>query len=185
MESQVRNNGTIFYPIRKLAIGVILFASFFIINHFMGGVDGLIQIKHTLRDGILSSLPEAIRSVILALFGVVVGIYMIYAFMSGLYRICTFNQYISQFEDKSEGGIPVKGSNSYPNINRVLNYRESRLSGMSPENGANLYISSSKIESLYTGYKGGPETLRTLSYIESKLNGMSPDRGLNYLANRL
>jgi len=185
METQIKNNGTVFYPLKKLAIGVILFASFFIINYYVGGVDGLTQIKHSLRDGVLNSLPNTAKSLILDLFGIAFGIYMVYAFASGLYRIFTFGQYIPQFEDKSAGGVAVKGSGVYPNINRILSYRESKLSGMSPDEGANLYISSSKLDSLYTGYNAGPETMRTLSYIESKLNGMSPDRGLNYLANRL
>jgi hypothetical protein len=110
---------------------------------------------------------------------------MVYAAVSGTYRMCTFNQYIPVFEDKIAGGIVVRGHEVYPNINRVLNYRESKLSGLSLDEGANLYIASSKLESLYTGYENGPETQRTLSYIESKLSGMSSDRALNYLSNKL
>lgn len=174
-----------FNPLRKLSIGILLFSSFFVINSYLGGVDGLTDIKHSLRDGVLKSLPEALTSIILSIFGVMVGIYMVYSFVSGLYRICTFNKYIDMFEGKTPGGVPVKGCDTYPNINRILSYRESKLSGLSPDDGANLYIASSKIESLYTGYSNGPETKRTLSYIESKLSGMSPDRGLNYLANKL
>lgn len=79
----------------------------------------------------------------------------------------------------------VKGSESYPNINRVLKYRESKMCAMSPERAADFYVSSSKMESLYSGYNNGPETMRTLSFIESKLGGMSSDRALNYLANKL
>lgn len=185
MEKKVKNNGKVFNPFKKLVIGILLFASFFVINHFMGGVDGLTNIKHTLRDGALSSMSEAPRSILLSLLGIVVGLYMVYAFVSGLYRICTFNQYIPTFEDSPVGGVPVKGCDSYPNINRVLSYRESKMCSMSPERAAELYVGSSKIESLYTNYNNGPEAQRTLSYIESKLCSMSSDRALNFLANKL
>ena len=120
-----------------------------------------------------------------ALIVLPISIFMVYAAMSGLYRTFTFHLYHPTFEDNTPGGVVVKGCDSYDNINRVLSYRESKMCGLTPDKAADLYISSSKIESLYTGYSSGPQTLSTLSYIESKLCGMTPEKGLNYLANKL
>jgi hypothetical protein len=185
METQFKTNGKIFNPFKKLVIGIILFASFFVLNNYVGGADGLTDIENFSSKSILSVLPSDLASIIASIVSIIIAVAMLYMFISGLYRICTFNIYNPVFEDYTPGGIPVKGCDSYPEINRVLSYRESKMAGMSSERAAELYISSSKIESLYTGYSNGPETQRTLSFIESKLSGMSPDRGLNYLANKL
>lgn len=185
METQLRNNGKKFYPIKKLVIGIILFASFYGLYEITGGTNGLADFRVHLEKETFQILNKDIASILSNLIMVAVGILMIYCFVSGLYRICTFNRYNPVFEENTPGGVPVKGSEFYPNINRVLSYRESKMCGMSSERSAELYVSSSKLESLYTGYNAGPETQRTLSYIESKLSGMSSDRGLNYLANKL
>ena len=185
MGTQLRNNGKQFYPIKKLVIGIFLFASFYGLYEITGGTNGLADFRFHLEKDTFQILNKDIASILSNLIMIAVGIIMIYCFVSGLYRICTFNRYNPVFEENTPGGVSVKGSNVYPNINRILSYRESKMCSMSSERSAELYVSSSKIESLYTGYNAGPETQRTLSYIESKLSGMSSDRGLNYLANKL
>jgi hypothetical protein len=185
METQFKTNGTKFSPFKKLVTGIILFASFYGMYNWTGGADGLVDIKKHLSTVTFDMFPKDLSEIMASLCIVAIGLLMIYCFISGLYRICTFNIYNPVFEDNTPGGIPVKGCDSYPNINRILSYRESKMAAMSSERSAELYVSSSKIESLYTGYSNGPETMRTLSYIESKLSGMSSDRGLNYLANKL
>jgi hypothetical protein len=173
-----------FNPFKKLMVGIVLFASFFLLYELTGGTNGLYDVQSGI-EAFLGFLPKDIAS-ILSNFGIILlGSLMVYCFISGLYRICTCNIYNPVFEDKVKGGIPVRGSDVYPNINRVLSFRESKLAGLSPNEGADLYVGSAKLESLYTGYQNGPETQRVLSYIESKLSGMSSDRGLNYLANKL
>ena len=174
-----------FYPLKKLAIGIVLFSTFYILNDILGGADGIAKIDKYFNNLLFGFMSKNLASVFSSLICLPIPIFMVYCFVSGLFRICTCNQYIPQFEDKSEGGIVIKGHNSYPNINRILRYRESKMSSMDNERAADLYISSSKLESLYTGYNNGPETQRTLSYIESKLSSMSSDRALNYLANKL
>jgi len=181
----MKNNGKPFYPLKKLVTGVILFVSFFVLYNYIGGTDGLSAFERHLKDETFSFMSKGLASISACLIIFLIGILMLYCVASGLYRICTFNIYNPVFEDKFAGGTVVKGSDLYPNINRVLKYRESKMCGMSSERAADLYVSSSKIESLYSGYNNGPETMRTLSFIESKLSGMSSDRALNYLANKL
>lgn len=184
MEAQLRNNGKKFYPIKKLVIGIILLSSFFMLNSYFG-VDGIYSINTNLENKFSEFMSKNLSIIFSALICLPIPVFMVYAAVSGTYRVFTFNMYNPVFEENTPGGVPVKGSEFYPNINRVLSYRESKMCAMSSERSAELYISSSKIESLYTGYNSGPETRRTLSYIESKLSGMSSDRGLNYLANKL
>ena len=174
-----------FNPFRKLILGIFLLSSFFFLNEFIGGHDGLTAIEKYIRVWMLGFMDKNLATMFSALVCLPLPIYMVYAAVSGTYRICTFNIYNPVFEENTPGGVRVKGCDSYTNINRVLSYREFKMCGMSPERAADLYISSSKIESLYTGYNNGLETLRTLSFIESKLCGMSSERGLNYLANKL
>jgi hypothetical protein len=185
MKTQFRINGKIFNPFKKLVIGLFLLSSFFFLFYSIGGHDGLVGIEKSVRNWMLGFMEENLAKAFSALVCLPISIYMVYAAVSGTYRIFTFNQYNPVFEENTPGGVRVKGCDSYANINRALSYRESKMCGMSPEQAAELYVSSSKIESLYTGYNNGPETLRTLSFIESRLAGMSSDRALNYLAHKL
>lgn len=174
-----------FNPIKKLAIGLLLLTAFFTLFHVLDGADGLVAIKKSVQGFFREYMPEDLADLLGILVCLPLPIFMVYAAVSGAYRTFTFYHYNPVFEDHTPGGVLVKGHEAYPNINRVLSYRESKLAGMSNERAAELYINSSKIETLYTGYNNGPETQRTLSYIESKLSGMSSDRGLNYLSNKL
>lgn len=169
---------------KKLITGAVLLFTFYFLNDYIGGADGLSLIEKNVT-AFFGFLPARIAGIIGCLVGIVIGIGMIYCFVSGIFRTATFNIYLPVYEDKTAGGTIVRGHESYPNINRVLNYRESKLCSLSPEDGANLYIASAKLESLYSGYQNGPETQRTLSFIESKLCSMSNERALNYLSNKL
>lgn len=174
-----------YHPFKKLVTGIILFSSFHYLNHILGGADGLYTLERLLKQFFERNIGKEIGDFLAPLILLPIPIFMVYAFVSGLYRLCTFTQYIPTFEDKTPGGTPIRGHTSYPNINRILSYRESALAGKSPEEAADLYIASSKIEGLYNGSYNGPNTQQTLSYIESRLSGMSGERGLNYLSNKL
>jgi hypothetical protein len=184
MEKKIKNNGKVFNPFKKLMIGIALVSVFALVNVYVG-VDGLVGIKNSIRNGLLGFMSENLSTMFSSLIVLPIPVFMVYAAVSGTYRIFTCTQYIPTFEDNTPGGVPVKGSDSFPNINRVLSYRESKMCSMSPERAADLYVGSAKIESLYSNYNNGPEAQRTLSYIESKLCSMSSDRALNYLANKL
>lgn len=186
MEKQIMWNGKTFKPLKKFVAGAFLLSSFFALFYGIGGHDGLTKMEKSIKVALLPYMPEDLAYISGLLVTLALGLYMVYAAVSGTYRICTFNMYLNTFDSKQAGGVSVVGNSAYPNINRVLKYRDSKLSGMSPEAGADLFVRSAKIEALTSGtYNSGPETLRTVSYIESKLSGMSSDRGLNYLANSL
>jgi hypothetical protein len=180
MEKQFKNNGKIFHPLQKLVKGIILFTAFWLIYNKIGA-NGLRHLQVNLENDTFSFMSKDLASIFSNLVMLILGFALFYCFVSGLYRICTFNIHNAIYDEYVPGGVPVKGHNSFPNINKVLNFRESAMKGMSPERAAELYVASSKIENLTVG----PETQRVLSYIESKLAGMSPQKGLNFLANRI
>ena len=185
MEKQFKLNGKRFYPIKKLAIGLTLLGVFYFLYNITGGANGLADVRISMEKSMAPSIGKSLASIISNLFNIVIGLFMVYCFVSGFYRTFTFGVYNPVFEDKTSGGVTVRGCDSYPNINRVLSYRESKLASMSPERAVEFYVGCSKIESLYTGFNNGPETMRTLSFLESKLSGMSSDRALNFLANKI
>jgi hypothetical protein len=164
--------------------GIALLSSFYLFNTSLGNDNSLNKAGKIIKQA-LSFLPCCLADVLSELSIIILGVCLLYCFCSGIYRIITFRIYINEFEGKTPGGIIVKENSSYPNINRILNYRESKLAGMSSERAAELYIQTSAINALYSGYYSGAETKRTLSYIESKLSGMSGERALSYLTNKL
>jgi hypothetical protein len=170
--------------IKKLSIGCVLFFSAYYFNSYIGGADGMTRIEARIR-GFLFFLNSDLSSIIASLFSIAIGCLFLYCYVSGLYRICTFNRYIPAFEDKTPGGVSVIGHSDYPNINRVLSYRESKLASLDNDSAMELMKHTAVLDTLYTGYNKGSETQRVLSYAESKLSGMSSDRALNYLSNKL
>lgn len=66
-------------------------------------------------------------------------------------------------------------------IARVRQFRESRLKGLSPEDGSKLLRSTQLLD--MAGDEFGPDsaTARTRRYINSRLAGMTPAQGLEYM----
>lgn len=161
-----------------------MFGSTYFFSYLFGNNNPLCTAGKYFRKW-LFFLPNTLAVVCTEFFVIITGITLVYCYVSGLYRIITFRFYLNKFESKTKGGVIVAGHLSYPNINRVLSYRESIMAGMSSERAAELYVQTASINMLYSGYTQGQETERTLSYIESKLSGMSGERALNYLSHKL
>lgn len=170
---------------KKLALGLVLVASFFILYNVIGGADGITLLEKTIKIFLSAYIPESIAALLGTFCGLGIGVFMIYAIVTGAFKIGTFNQYLRVYEDNTPGGVIVSGNGNYPEINRILSYRESRLCGLSPEKGAELCRKTAIVDSLYSGYNRGASTEQALSYMESKLCGMNPDKGLNYLSGNL
>ena len=98
MRAQFRINGKMFNPFRKLIVGIFLLSSYFILNEFIGGHDGLTAIEKYIREWMLGFMDKNLAIMFSALICLPLPIYMVYASVSGTYRICTFNIYNSVFE---------------------------------------------------------------------------------------
>lgn len=85
------------YKTKKLLKGITLIATFHFSNDYIGGADGLNQIEKQINI-FLSFLYADLANFISNIVVVVIGITMLYCFISGLYRICTYHLYIPEFE---------------------------------------------------------------------------------------
>ncbi len=87
------------YKTKKLWKGITLIATFHFSNDYIGGADGLNKIeKHTCN--FLSFLYVDLAHFISNIVVIIIGITMLYCFVSGLYRITTYHLYIPEFESK-------------------------------------------------------------------------------------
>lgn len=85
------------YKSKKLLKGIVLIASFYISNDIIGGADGLNRIEKQ-TSNFLSFLYVDIAHFISNIVVIIIGIAMLYCFVSGLYRITTYHLYIPEFE---------------------------------------------------------------------------------------
>ncbi|MBP7808628.1 MAG: hypothetical protein KA163_05010 [Bacteroidia bacterium] len=82
---------------KKLFKGIALFSVFQLTDYFVGGTDGIDTIKKQCVET-LGFIPAELATFIMTLISIPVEILLLYCFVSGLYRICTFNLHITEFE---------------------------------------------------------------------------------------
>lgn len=87
------------YKSKKLLKGIVLIASFYISNDIVGGADGLNKLEKQTCI-FLSFLYADLALLISNIVVIIIGITMLYCFISGLYRITTYRLYIPEFESK-------------------------------------------------------------------------------------
>jgi hypothetical protein len=80
----------------KLSKGIALYSVFQLYDKYIG-IDGLYKIKKTVL-AFLSFLPETLASIIASLLNIIVGLFLVYCFVSGFYRMFTFYTRIPEFE---------------------------------------------------------------------------------------
>lgn len=107
--------------------------------------------------------------------------------IKGVYKTCTFTQYLNTFDEGNLAGYeyiiePRRASKDTSGIEKAYSYRESIMRSQTPDNAAKTLINSSKIvgssESTGRGYD------KATGYINSKLRGMSPSSAFKYLSGK-
>lgn len=83
---------------RKLITGIFRFACFFVSDKLMGGTDGLHGLMNGFALRLNNYLPKALSELITDVTGIVISLTLVYLFVSGLYRICTFNLYLREYD---------------------------------------------------------------------------------------
>lgn len=174
-----------FNPIKKLLTGLVLLAfGFFMV--FQVGEHGWEYCEKQVSQFLGTFLPIKLAAFISVILGIVLAWYSIKSFVSGLYKVLTFRQYLKVYDGDSSGkAIIVHNNGKYPNINRVLGYRESCLASMNQSRAADFLISTSKLDNLYSGYYSGKNTINALDFIESRVSAMSNDRAINYIQGKI
>jgi hypothetical protein len=87
-------------PLTKLAKGVLLFGSFNLFHRYIGGADGLTKIAMKVQSA-LNFLPDGLAEFMGTIVELVIGLTMVYCAISGIFRICTFNQTLPVYEDEA------------------------------------------------------------------------------------
>lgn len=174
-----------FNPIKKLTSGLILFSfGFFMV--YMVGEKGWEYCEKSVFLFFNGFLPENLAKFISIIFSIALAWYSVKSIVCGGYNVITFNQYLESFDSDASGkSVIVKSNGLYPNINRVLEYRESKMSGMNDRDAADFLNSTSKLDHLYSGYSSGRNTERALNFMESRMAGMNSERGVQYLAGKI
>ncbi len=173
-----------FSPGRKLLSGIILLTLFVITYNYLDGTDGLDKLESHLEHNAFSFMGKDLATVFGNIVVVVIGGLMLYSAVSGSYRICTFNKFIKRFE--MSGGTSVVGyrNSQYSNVEALIRYRESKMSGMSNDESAELLVRTAVLDSIASGRYSGTQTGLAASYLESKLSGLPPDKALNYISGK-
>ena len=111
------------------------------------------------------------------LFNAAVGLWGVYWFVLGIYKIYTFNMYIDVYEAKLTPYQKSHMKDSEPstsNIEAALRYRDAKMKTMTQEQAADFYLSTNGIINSTTNKS-------TLGYINSKMTLMTPNQRVDYL----
>lgn len=180
VETEVKTR-VVYNPIYKLLSGVVmLIISSFLI--FYAGIEGIEKFVSHLKN---SGLNEKIS----AFIGFCINIVALILFIKGIYRIGTFNQYLTVFEHDRvfsfRGLFDGSWSTvSQSNIDRMLSYRESKMANMNNDEAADFLVATSGLDAVKNGIISGSNTERAASYVESKLNNMDGEKGMAYFAKK-
>jgi hypothetical protein len=169
-----------FHPFKKLISGIIsLGFGFFMI--YMVGEKGVSHCEKVVLSFFNDFLPNKLGEFISIIFSLILAWLSVKHFVSGCYKVIYFNQYLETFDSGHAGKqVIVRGNDSYRNINRILEYRESKMCGMNDRDAAELVRSTSFLNTISSGYSGR-NSARTLNFVESRLAGMSGERGIQFV----
>jgi hypothetical protein len=108
---------------------------------------------------------------------------LFYGLMSILF-LYYFGKVTGLFEGSFKGGASYGGE--FQAINRLYEYRNSRLNGMNNADGADIMKSSALLDAAMRVSGSSEddipqEALRTMRYINGRLNGMNNEDGLKWL----
>ena len=111
------------------------------------------------------------------LFNAAVGLWGVYWFVLGLYKIYTFNMYLDVYEAKL---TPFQKRNmtdseqSTSNIEATLKYRDELMKTMTTKQAAKFYLETNSMI-------GSTTNKSVLGYINSKMTLMTPNQRIDYL----
>lgn len=169
-----------FNPIKKLTSGLISlgFGSFMI---FMVGEKGISHCEKIIFTFFNDFFPKNLADFVSIIFSLLLAWFSVKSFISGGYKVLYFNQFLETFDSGTEGReVSVRGNDNYRNINRILEYRETKMAGMNSRDAADFMISTSYLNTISSG-NSGKNSQRALNFVESRMTGMSGERGIQFL----
>ncbi len=126
----------------------------------------------------LSDNPDsAVANLVAKLFAAGIGLWEVYWFFLGNYRIYTFNMYMDVYEAKLTPFQKRNMRDSEPsnsNIEAALRYRDAKMRTMTTDKAAEFYLDTNRVLNSTTNKS-------VVGYINSKMTMMSSEQRINYL----
>lgn len=164
--------------------GFLRFIGFFAVVFFLHAKLNLGHMQHQLSVYMTDNLGRDLGNILLIAFYLVLLYAFFYFPIAGVYYMATWEIPLPMYESGSNGkAVSAYDNSSYPNINRVMKYRESKMGMMSNDKAAQYFIKTSKLDNLYSSK--GENTKRTLDYIEGRLGMMSNDKAIDFISGKL
>lgn len=161
---------------KKLFGGLFRLVSVVLFYKYLGP-DWVDDAKESIVSTLSDNPDSAGANFIAGLFAAAIGLWAIYWFVLGIYKIYTFNMYIDEFETKL---TPFQKRNmkdinpSTSNIEAAMRYRDSKMRTMTPEQAAEYYLDTNRVVNSTTNKS-------VLGYINSKMTIMTPDQRIDFL----
>jgi hypothetical protein len=96
----------------------------------------------------------------------------------------TFMNFIRTQIIMSQSVSIYKGQTEYHNINRVMDFRESRMGAVGQREAADILVKTSMLDAIATGAYQGHNARRAAENLNSRLGAMGQRDGLKYLMNK-
>ena len=81
-------------------------------------------------------------------------------------------------------GRPAPGATPYHNINRLIQFRESKMGAVGQSEAADILVRTAMLDAIATGAYQGHNARRAAANLNSKLGAMGQSDGLKYLMNK-
>lgn len=157
---------------RKLLGGIFRITTVCLLYKYFGS-----DWENSFYSSLDSNYESTGAHLLIKLFNAGVGIWGVYWFALGVYKICTFNMYIDTYEAKLtpfQKRHMKDNVTSTSNIEATMRYRDSKMRTMTNEQAAEFYLDTNRIVNSTTNKS-------VLGYINSKMTLMTPDQRINFL----
>jgi hypothetical protein len=157
---------------KKLLGGIFRVATVCLLYKYFGS-----YWENSIYSNLSNSSDSTVVSLVSKLFNAAVGLWGVYWFVLGLYKIYTFNMYLDVYEAKLTPYQKSHMTDSEPstsNIEATLKYRDELMKTMTSKQAAKFYLETNSM-------LGSTTNKSVLGYINSKMTLMTPNQRIDFL----
>ena len=96
----------------------------------------------------------------------------------------SFSNFVRTTINMALNGVPQNGPTPYYNINRLIQFRESKMGAVGQSEAADILVKTAMLDAIATGVYQGHNAKRAAANLNSKLGAMGQSDGLNFLMNK-
>lgn len=161
---------------KKLLGGIFRVASVCLLYTYLGD-NWVFDVRKSIVSFLSDNPNSAGANFIATLSTAIVGVWGLYWFVLGIYKIYTFSMYIDAYETKLtpfQKAYMKDSVSSTSNIEATMRYRDGKMRTMTPEQAAEFYLDTNRVINSTTNKS-------VIGYINSKMTIMTPDQRINFL----